>query len=66
MQGEGRAEVVGNETIIRALRKAADKKEVKAIVLRINSPGGDALASELRRKRYMCLWAITLLQEAII
>ena len=38
MQGEGRAEVVGNETIIRALRKAADKKEVKAIVLRINSP----------------------------
>ena len=50
MQGEGRAEVVGNETIIRALRKAADKKEVKAIVLRINSPGGDALASELMHR----------------
>ncbi|GJH39930.1 signal peptide peptidase SppA [Capnocytophaga sp. HP1101] len=50
MQGEGRTEVVGNETIIRALRKAADNKDIKAIVLRINSPGGDALASELMHR----------------
>ena len=50
MQGEGRAEIVGNETIIRALRKASDNKDIKAIVLRINSPGGDALASELMHR----------------
>nr|WP_314561157.1 signal peptide peptidase SppA [uncultured Capnocytophaga sp.] len=50
VQGEGRAEVIGNETIIRALRKAADNDDVKAIVLRVNSPGGDALASELMHR----------------
>lgn len=46
VQGEGRNGVIGHKTIIRALRKAADNKDVKAIVLRVNSPGGDALASE--------------------
>ena len=46
VQGEGRNGVIGHKTIIRALRKAVDNKDVKAIVLRVNSPGGDALASE--------------------
>ena len=46
VQGEGRNGVIGHKTIIRALRKAADNKDVKAIVLRVNSPGGDALSSE--------------------
>lgn len=46
VQGEGRNGVIGHKTIIHALRKAADNKDVKAIVLRVNSPGGDALASE--------------------
>ncbi len=38
---------MGSETIVKALNKAADDEDVKAIVLRINSPGGSALASDL-------------------
>jgi len=40
-------EVVGSDTIIKAVRKAKDDESVKAIVLRIDSPGGSALASDL-------------------
>ena len=50
MQGQGRSGVIGDETIIEALRKATDNEDVKAIVLRINSPGGDAFASELMHR----------------
>lgn len=38
--------VVGSETLIRALRQAEDRGSVKAIVLRIDSPGGSAQASD--------------------
>ncbi|MEQ8787981.1 MAG: signal peptide peptidase SppA [Pirellulaceae bacterium] len=38
---------VGSETIVKALREAADDETVKAIVLRVDSPGGSALASDL-------------------
>jgi protease-4 len=38
---------VGSETMRQALRKAARDENVKAIVLRIDSPGGSALASEV-------------------
>ncbi len=38
---------MGSDTIVEALRKAADNENVKAIVLRINSPGGSALASDM-------------------
>ena len=38
---------LGGDTIIAALRKAAKHKKVKAIVLRVDSPGGSALASDL-------------------
>lgn len=34
------------DEIVRALESAADDAEVKAIVLRVNSPGGSSLASE--------------------
>ncbi len=37
---------VYGDDIVKALRQAADDKEVKAIVLRVNSPGGQATASE--------------------
>ena len=36
-----------SETIVEALQEVADNENVKAIVLRINSPGGSALASDL-------------------
>ncbi len=45
--GKGDENNIGPELIINALRKATDDKNVKAIVLRVNSPGGSALASEL-------------------
>lgn len=40
-------EVMGSDSIIADLKKAAEDKTVKAIVLRIDSPGGSALASDL-------------------
>jgi protease-4 len=39
--------VVGSETVIEYLRKARADSAVKAIVLRIDSPGGSALASDV-------------------
>ncbi|BDG06944.1 signal peptide peptidase SppA [Anaeromyxobacter paludicola] len=39
--------VAGAETVTRQLRAAAEDGSVKAIVLRVDSPGGDALASDL-------------------
>ncbi|WNJ18103.1 signal peptide peptidase SppA [Pontibacter sp. G13] len=38
---------IGSETIVKALRKAREDDNVKAVVLRINSPGGSALASDM-------------------
>src|SRR5690606_19896606 len=45
--GEGDEYTVGQGTMGRALREAREDDRVKAIVLRVNSPGGDAVASEL-------------------
>ncbi len=45
--GEGDETYIGQESIIKALRKAVKNKNVKAIVLRVNSPGGSSLASDL-------------------
>ncbi len=38
---------VGSETLVEAFRKAADDDDARAIVFRIDSPGGSALASDL-------------------
>lgn len=45
--GEGSYNSIGSETTVRAIRKAAEDEKVKAIVLRVNSPGGSALASDI-------------------
>jgi protease-4 len=45
--GRGDENFIGQELMIDALRKARKSSNVKAIVLRVNSPGGSALASEL-------------------
>jgi protease-4 len=39
--------LAGAETIVRDLRRAAEDGDVKAIVVRVDSPGGDGLASDL-------------------
>ncbi|QDU07960.1 signal peptide peptidase SppA [Gimesia aquarii] len=41
------ANVLGSDTFIKAVHKAAKDEKVKAIVLRVDSPGGSALASDL-------------------
>ncbi len=45
--GKGNDQTIGSERISEAIRAARVDKNVKAIVLRVNSPGGDALASEV-------------------
>ncbi len=47
MYGEGNEDIIGQGLINKAIRKARKDSKVKAIVLRVNSPGGSALASEL-------------------
>jgi protease IV len=46
-QGMGNAQTIGSEKIASEIRKARLNDKVKAIVLRINSPGGSALASDI-------------------
>jgi protease-4 len=45
--GEGNDESIGSERISRAIRKARLDERIKAIVLRVNSGGGSALASDV-------------------
>ncbi|RKW11916.1 MAG: signal peptide peptidase SppA [Capnocytophaga sp.] len=47
IDGKSQKGRVGNETIIASLRSAKEDKSIKAIILRVNSPGGSGLASEL-------------------
>jgi protease-4 len=37
----------GSDTVAKAIKDAADDKSIKAIVLRVDSPGGSALASDV-------------------
>ena len=45
--GKSNAEIMGSETIVEAIKKATKDEDIKAIVLRVNSPGGSALASDV-------------------
>lgn len=45
--GESEPDVMGSETIANAIKEAREDSTVKAIVFRVNSPGGSALASEI-------------------
>ncbi len=47
VSGEGDDKTIGSERISKAIRKARTDDKVKAVVLRINSPGGSALASDV-------------------
>jgi protease-4 len=56
--GRGDENHIGQEMLIEALKKVQSQEDVKAIVLRVNSPGGSALASDL-------IWrALELVKEA--
>ncbi|MCU7495895.1 MAG: signal peptide peptidase SppA [Ignavibacteria bacterium] len=43
---EGSENVIGNRNIAEAIRQARNDGNVKAIVMRVNSPGGDALIAD--------------------
>lgn len=45
--GEGDEYTIGSQRIAHAIRDAREDEAIKAIVLRVNSPGGSALASEV-------------------
>ncbi len=47
MEGEGDDETIGSVTLSKSIAKAREDKNVKAIVLRVNSPGGSSLASDV-------------------
>ena len=53
--GEGSDGVVCSETFVEALREIRGNKHIKAVVLRINSPGGSALASDVMWREVMRL-----------
>ena len=50
IDGEGDDSTIGGESLSKAIRAARKDKDVKAIVMRVNSPGGSALASEVIRR----------------
>jgi len=43
-------DAVGSETVVQAFQQAVDDDDVRAILLRIDSPGGSAVASETIRR----------------
>lgn len=45
--GEGNVNVIGEGSMRRSLEEARKNKNIKAVVLRVDSPGGSALTSEL-------------------
>lgn len=45
--GEGDINIIGEKSMNRSIKDAREDENVKAIVLRVNSPGGSALTSEL-------------------
>lgn len=47
VDGKGSGSQVGSETFLEIIRKARLDKSIKAIVFRVNSPGGSSLASEV-------------------
>ena len=45
--GEGSETQIGDQDFVEAIEEAAKSKRVKAIVLRVNSPGGSAMISDI-------------------
>jgi protease-4 len=50
VQGKSGQDQIGSASLAATIRKVRQKDNVKAIVFRVNSPGGDALASEIIRR----------------
>jgi protease-4 len=55
VDGQGGVGEVGGDRIARQLRQLRQDKNVKAVVLRVNSPGGSATASEIIQREMILL-----------
>ncbi len=55
MDGQHPRGTVGGDTVANLLRQARNDKKVKAVVLRVDSPGGSAFASEVIRNEVEAL-----------
>ena len=55
LDGEQRAGQIGGDTLAGLIRQARDDEHVKAVVLRIDSGGGSAFASEIIRQELLTL-----------
>lgn len=53
VDGEAPLGVAGGDTIARLIRQAMDEKSIKALVVRVDSPGGSATAAEAIREQLM-------------
>ncbi len=58
VDGKGKSDNVGGDTFVKAIRDAREDKDIKAVILRVNSPGGSAMASEL-------IWREVILTKAV-
>ncbi|CAL1275731.1 unnamed protein product [Larinioides sclopetarius] len=47
LNGSSKAGCVGDHDFVKTLKSIQEDSSIKALVLRINSPGGDALASDI-------------------
>ncbi|KPU82699.1 protease IV [Psychromonas sp. PRT-SC03] len=55
VNGEANNNAIGGESFSELLQKALDNKKVKAVVIRLDSPGGGATASEKIRQKVLAL-----------
>ncbi len=55
IDGDQPVGVAGGDTIARMLKKAREDEDIKAVVLRVDSPGGSAFASEIIRSEVLKL-----------
>lgn len=47
VDGQGTVQQIGGESFSKEMRKIRQNKDIKAVILRINSPGGSATASDI-------------------
>lgn len=57
LNGDQKAGTIGGDSTAKLLRKARENDKVKAVVLRVDSPGGSAFASEIIRQEVELLKA---------
>ncbi len=55
VNGEGGTGQIGGDSLARQLRELREDKDIKAVVLRVNTPGGSALASDVIQREVRLL-----------